>query len=510
MNVLLISPPITKKEPSITVAYEPLGLAYLDSYLTAKGFEIEILDTLAEGLEKLTKTERGFRNGLTNAEILKRLRNYNPDVIGIACNISVYFDDTRELAILCKKAFPQIQVVLGGSHTVNHDEISMQVCEEFDFTIRGEGEENFYELLMAIQNGTDTENIASLTYRANGRIIRNPRRAPNMHLDQLPLPNRKKLLMNIYFENKRKHALRKGNNCAMLITSRGCPFQCVFCSVARLMNGRDWRPFSVEKVLDDILDLYHNFGVREISILDNNFIVDKERVMKIMDGIISNNLKLYISISAGMSIWLIDKELLQKMKKAGLYLLNIPIESGSPETLKYIRKRVDLDGAKQVIKMAKRLGLWTTSNFIIGFPYESEAHILETERYINSCGIDYPKVIHARSIPGSDLRKDNIKEGIVSASVSPDQFEATYTRCPGTRYFSSQEIDIFQKQINKSFIIHKIISILLFPRCIADLFFRINSPDKFIFFMKIIRWLLRDNIIKKFRISRFAKISENI
>ena len=197
------------------------------------------------------------------------------------------------------------------------------------------------------------------------------------------------------------------------MTSRGCPFNCIFCST-KMMWKRQWRALSAERVIEDIEYMVKNFGVREIIIYDDQFIVDKKRVHRICDLIIEKKLNITLSLPAGTSAWLLDKALLRKMKKAGFYRLCFPIETGNENTIKFIRKNINLNEVLKKIRLANKLGFWTQGNFIIGFPYETREEIEETIRFAYNSGLDYVVFYIAKPYAGSEMYEIYKKEGLLT------------------------------------------------------------------------------------------------
>ena len=179
------------------------------------------------------------------------------------------------------------------------------------------------------------------------------------------------------------------------------------------MWGRQWRGRSAQNVVREIEELITNYGVREIAFYDDQFLVDKKWVHDICDLIIRRKLGIFLSLPAGTSVWMADEQLLRKMKKAGFYRLNFPVESGNLRSLSFIRKPVKLNSVTEIIKSACKLGFWTSANFIIGFPYETKDEIKQTIKFAYNCGVDYPFFFIARPFPGSEMYDIYKREGLL-------------------------------------------------------------------------------------------------
>ena len=239
----------------------PLGLGYLAAMLKRRGFEVEIADLNVE-------------SSIAFEESLSRDR---PEVVGVSCAIG----NTRQaLAVVSKVKthFPECFVVVGGPYACIMGEAMLVRHWEIDAAVVGEGEVTFVELLERLQNKDGLSDVNGLVFRDGSKIRGNSPRDPVEALDSLPFPAREKLPMDLY-----------GENAGVLFTSRGCPYQCVFCS--RSVFGKRWRGHSPEYVLTEIEHLSEHYGVRSVSFLDDNFTFDLDRAEKILDGIIARKWK---------------------------------------------------------------------------------------------------------------------------------------------------------------------------------------------------------------------------
>jgi len=493
MKVLLINPPVCPRDDSPIFVSEPLAFACLEPIVSRRGHIVEVFDPLAEAIDVMTSHRNGFRQGLTNEQINIRLKDYSPDVIGITCPFTEHFNDAAEVAEICKSNFPNVPVIIGGTHATMHHSEVIEEFPAFDYAVRGEGEETFVKLLDTINNDLSPEGILGVTYRDGNQVVVNPYPSLIKDLDLLPMPNRKILKMKTYFDHKKKYGLKMGGNVATVITSRGCPYECTFCNVKDIWGGREgdgssgrnWRIFSVERVIKELVELYHDFGVREVSISDEQFALRPKRVHELMDAIIQKKLKgLYFTISSGLSVWFADIELLQKMKDAGMYRVRFPLETGSPDILKYMKKTmINLDEAKKLISAAVRMGLWTEGNFILGTPYETKKNIEETKDYILSSDIDFPYVFMALSLPGTSMTKDAGNEGLIA--LSPSYYEIAYTSPPGSLVHTVEELKAFQGEILKAFLKKQSLMLLNPIKTFIYLYPRVNSISGLKYFLRM-------------------------
>jgi len=242
-------------------------------------------------------------------------------------------------------------------------------------------------------------------------------------VDSLPFPRRDLLPMREYFEFdvKRNSITDMRYPKTSMITSRGCPENCVFCAI-RCTWGRRWVPRSPENVVDEIGHLVSEYGIREINFLDDCISVSPERLRDLCRLIIRRGLDIKWVPSSGIAIRFLDEDLLRLMKESGCYRLSFGLESGVPETLAFCRKRYDYDHAKRIIRYANRIGIWTTASFILGFPYETAEQIDRTVRFAVESGIDFAFFYCAVPYPRTDLYDICREEGIEVPETSSLDF----------------------------------------------------------------------------------------
>lgn len=416
MNILLIHPYINSSVPTLYLT-EPMGLVCLATYLEKKSKgnrNINILDLYALGHNKTRKIGDYYNIGISDPKtILNMINRYNPDIIGITCSFTTYTKAVFELTNLIKENFPKALLVLGGAHvTIDAENTLSKYCKA-DIVVRGEGEITFEEIVQKMESGKNLFDTIGITYRYRGNIISNPKRELIPNINGLPIPDRKFIKQDVYLKiNKEMYFLSKSDNVASIITSRGCPYNCVFCST-KVVWERKFRPRSAELVVKEIERSVKQYHANEILIGDDQFYLDKERVLKICDLLIQKKMNITFNVTSGSSIWLLDKGLLKKLKKAGLYRITFPIESGNTKTLKYVRKPIDLVTTKEMIRLANSLGIWTYGNFIIGFPYETYEDIQETINYAKRSGLDYVTFFIAKPYAGSEMYETFKKEGLL-------------------------------------------------------------------------------------------------
>lgn len=335
MKILLIQPNYRRiyayaKNKEITPIFPPFGLAYIAAVLKKNNIPVKILESNVFDLN--------------HEQIKKEIIEYHPDFVGITSTTSM-IEESHEIALLCDK---KIKVIIGGVHASSLPEETLEKFERFDFLVRGEGE---FAMLELVQK-KPLEKIKGLSYRKNKKIKHNPLRELNNNLDDLPFPTRELLPMSKYFSAGAKQVPSD-----YILSSRGCPYQCIFCA-DHLVHGRKFRFRSPENIIKEVEELY-NKGVRDWDFIDDNFTLINERVEKFCDLMIQKGLNKEMTwrCANGIRVDRITPELLKKMKQAGCYMVSLGIESGNEQILKNMKKDINLEGLEWLFNGARKLEL---------------------------------------------------------------------------------------------------------------------------------------------------------
>jgi anaerobic magnesium-protoporphyrin IX monomethyl ester cyclase len=487
MDILLINPYLTNATYNESSA--PLGLLTIISYVREQipNCNIEFLDLVAHSKGRLCQTRRGRRLGPDDDEIRQLVSKLKPDVIGVPCMFTSFADDSYELIDLLREIFPDAFVVMGGAH-VSYEEDEALLNSNIDAVVLKEGEITFVELLRTIEVGGDLTSVKGIAFKeGDDQTLTYTQPRPNhRNLDDFPQPAYDLYDFDFYSKSIIKGQLLKGKRIGFLFTSRGCPYDCVFCST-KVMWTRVWRAQSAERVFSDMKYLVREFGVDEFIINDDSFIVDRKRVDRLCELIIQDKLKIHIHIQAGVTIWLLSKQLLKKMTKAGLYRLRLPVETGCETTLKYINKPVDLKKSLEMIPYLHKLGLWVAGNFIIGFPNETLEEIWETIKYAEESTIDDITYLIAQPYAGADMYSDYQKMGLLEQRLD----QSSYTRTLyDTKWLKAHEIQELKLLADSRFSKRRLRR-LTSPRYLATtLWPKVNSFGKFKYALRIARAFL--------------------
>ena len=256
MKVCLISPPYNSAAESVVgITSPPLGLAYIASMLR-QNHEVKIIDSII-----LNYTLR---------DIEKELQTFNPDVVGIA-SVTPSIYEAYKVAKIAKKVREDCIVVFGGPHATFMSRQTLEECKYIDIIVKGEGEETIKELIESIEKGAPLNKVRGITFREKNEIIDSEPRPFIKNIDDIPFPSRDLLPMHLYKFNGVKYTT--------MLTSRGCPFKCSFCSSSRLFGGY-WRGRSPENVLEEMKIIYEEYNIKNIEFIDDTFTLDQERAEK--------------------------------------------------------------------------------------------------------------------------------------------------------------------------------------------------------------------------------------
>ena len=406
MKILLIEPPF-HRFMGFYRYYFPYSLSSLSAYLRQKGHRVLIYDA-DHGEKPVTLTSSDLLNvypkyleGINNthhpiwAEIEKTILDYNPDLIGITF-MSTKMGAVQRIIDIAKNLLPEIPVVLGGAHPSVLFRSSLDSTQA-DAVVIGEGEETFSELIGELERPKpNLHKIRGIAFRSpEGKIVTTPPRPLIPDLDTLPFPDRESLLNKETF---------RPDDLSLIMSSRGCPFNCTFCSS---LWERRVRNRSVSNLIREIRYLQERFQAQNVFFKDDTFTVDRKRILSFCEQLKKNNVK--INWDCLTRIELIEEDLLRAMQNAGMFNLKIGIETGSPRLLKATNKNITIDQIKRGAELLRRLNTRWSAFFMIGFPDETEEEIQMTWRFIEEIKPTYVSMSILVPYPGCqdyyDLKK---------------------------------------------------------------------------------------------------------
>jgi anaerobic magnesium-protoporphyrin IX monomethyl ester cyclase len=379
MRILLINPPNVGILKAVGVHFPPIGLLYLAAYLEREGYRPEVRDLCVA---------KGAKGDI-------RFRDY--DVVGIGTDTTRYYNALR----IAKAAKGEgCTVIMGGPHPCFVDEEVLNTGQ-VDFVVHGEGEITLHELLVELQKERgDFSSIRGISFASNGQITRSPRREFVQDLDQLPLPARHLIDMDDYRKTK------FGNrDITPMITSRGCPSNCSFCSSSTFF-GRKWRGRSVPSILREIEELYYRYHFNAIAFVDDNFTLSPQRVMDLSEGIIQKNLDIWWWNFSRVDTIVRNEQLLKKMRKAGAKTIYIGVESAHRQSLEEFGKRSDIGMAERAVGVLKRNGFEIFASYILGGLSETVKAVNETIRWAKRLDTNVAQFSILTPYPGTALYEE--------------------------------------------------------------------------------------------------------
>lgn len=377
-DVLLIQPPLkpeelyTRGSRATASLLPPLGLAYVASYLKAKGHRVRVLDGIVE--------PRPLH------EIAGIAREY--DFVGITV-ISSYVVRVVELIKTLKDSGISAPIVVGGPHATAAPETLLK--SGADYAVIGEGEETMHELAA----GRNPEEIKGLKFYAGRKnLVSTGRRRLIEPLDEIPMPARELLPMHRYHTSIARASAEPSHS---MMGSRGCLGRCTFCS--RMTFGARVRYFSTERVIEEFFLLRDRYGAREVAVWDDDFAADPHAAVRVCERLIRKGFDR--PWSASVCIQTINRELLKTMQRAGCNYIAYGVESGSQRMLDRLKKNITKDQIREVIRMTKQLGVPIRAYFILGFPGETPEEMDQTIEFARELDVDLASFTMFIPLPGT-------------------------------------------------------------------------------------------------------------
>ena len=375
MKVMLVIP-VGHESAGMVYSIGPHpGIAYLAAMLKENNIEAKIVD---------------MRLGYSCNDLLRFVDQFNPSLVGVTSYSYGYKHNYEVVDAIKSQGGPL--TVLGGPHV---SAIQGKVLSETkaDFAIKGEGEYSLLELCKCIEDqGTDYGKIRGLLWKDGDKIIENKDRPylQPQELDSLPFPAYEKFELDKYTEKR-----------IQVITSRGCPYRCIFCSV-RLSMGNIFRPRNPENVINEI-EYWYEKGWNEFEIIDDCFNVNMDRAKKICDLIIERGLKIKYTCLNGLRVDRVDRELLQKMHKSGCNFIAYGIESGNDEVLRAIKKGITVEQVERAVELTNEIGIKNSGCFIIGHPSETLEKAMDTIKLAQKLPLCFTSFCNLVPYPGTEL-----------------------------------------------------------------------------------------------------------
>ena len=387
MKVLFVNPPQTaSKYKFMGVIAPPLGIAYMAGVLQENNIDVEILDASAEDMD--------FKD--VEKELLKR----KPDLVALTA-LTPTIGRALETAQVVNETLPDSIVVMGGYHpTFNF--IETLEDENVDIVIRGEGEYIMLNLVQTLENQSSLHDVKGIVFedKNSKEIVVNPEAPLIQDLDELPFPALNLLPMKKY------RLLDMDTHMTTMITTRGCPMQCSFCSSAA-MHGKKIR----ENIVDEIEYLKTNYDIDTIAFMDDTFTLKKRKVMAICDEILKRNIEIMWGCTSRVDT--LDEKLLKKMKEAGCITIFIGVESADQQQLDNMCKNTTIAKIENAFKIAHKLKIRTIASVALGMPGDTKEIMNKTVKFVHKLKPNYAIYSLATPYPGTRFYKEAFEKNLI-------------------------------------------------------------------------------------------------
>ena len=371
--------------------YPPLNLGYLASFLNEHDYNVDIIDL---DMEKNT-----------NGKLISLLKEKKYILVGLTFTTPL-FGNAKKVADIIKEIDSKMPIVVGGVHAT----ISPEECisfENFDYVVEGEGEMALLKLAKYLSRKKPLlSEIGGFNYKKGNRIFRNDEREKPINLDLLPFPRR-----DLFLENKYLFPDILVEPVMPIMTSRGCPGQCIYCCSKKICPLIRLR--SAKNVVDEIEMLVKKYGAREIHIWDDCFTISKKRAIEICNLIKDRKLRIKIAFPNGVRADMVSYELLKSLKEAGAYSIGFGVESGNEEILKKIKKGITKKQYIETFKMARKAGLETWAFLMLGLYGEDENTIMDTINFTKELDPDIAKFNILVPFPGTEVYEQLNSRGLI-------------------------------------------------------------------------------------------------
>jgi len=359
MKLLLVRPLWYVEGEGITPPLGPMYLASVARRWVSPSPEVKIVHMRAD-MQSV-------------AEYKRLLREYDPDIVGFSA-LSAEAPGLYNIMSLTRSVLPKAFIIVGGPHASFFTDHILDKPET-DAVVTGEGEETFAELLDRLQSGRDWTDIRGVAYNRDGRHIINPSRPFIENLDIIPHPAWDLINLNVYPRFMNMNAYLAASSYMPVVTSRGCPYKCVYC---HKIFGKRFRARSVENVMDELQILYREYGVREFHFFDDIFNCDLDRAKEICREIINSGMDIKLAFPNGVRGDRLDDELIELLAQAGTYCMNFAVETVSPRLQKIIKKNLDIEKVKENMEKAYNAGIIPATFYMLGFPTETPEEMRQT------------------------------------------------------------------------------------------------------------------------------------
>jgi anaerobic magnesium-protoporphyrin IX monomethyl ester cyclase len=419
--------PLSQKAAEKMGIYPSLSLGSLASWLRQNGFPVALLDLHAHNL---LVDEAG-----------DSIRDFDPQIVALTCK-TLGWPAVLQIAQLVRRVAPKALVVVGGPHMTIYPRESL-VWDCLDITAVGDGEDTLLEICERLEGGDEPWDVpGTAARRPDGEVVLNPPRPVVHDLDRFPFPAFDLMPMDRY------HCLTVLEPMATMVTSRGCPWHCGYCSQ---VYSEKLRFRSVDAVVEEMAWLERKWGIREIVMFDETFTIGKKRMLRFADEVLRRDLKVRFNIRARVDT--VDREVLEALKAAGLRSIHMGVEAGTDRMLEIMNKGITREMCQRAFRIAREVGIETRGYFMLGYPDATEHDLQTTIDFSCELGLDWASFSVATILPATELYDIARERGYVSGDPWLD-----YTRNGGgtlpqleTETFSAEDLRRWRTKAYASF-----------------------------------------------------------
>jgi anaerobic magnesium-protoporphyrin IX monomethyl ester cyclase len=401
------------EETNVSGVYPPLGVAYLAGAARAAGHPTSVIDAYANDLPEL--------------ELLDAVARVQPDVVGLTCT-TFDWPLVARLARELRRERPQLHIWIGGPQLSLYPDECMAE-QAVDLAVVGEGDEAIVELLDRVDSGEELASVAGTIVRVGDELIRGPEREPIADLDTLSMPALDLLPLARY------RSLDLPAAFASMVTSRGCPFRCRYCS--QVYVGGRYRSHGATRVVDEMVRAQQVFGAREIVFFDETFTMDRDWVLSLCEDILGRGLVIPWNVRTRVDR--LDGDVLGAMAEAGCCSVHVGIETGSDRVQGLMNKNLRLDGVSRALTAAREAGLETRGYFMLGYPGETVEEMEQTLQLSLDLPLDWASYTLTLALPGTGIYEDALANGTIPHDYWREYTLGRVTEHPG--YFTDAGLD---------------------------------------------------------------------
>lgn len=439
-----------------TAIWAPVSLATMAAILENEGFKVKLDDCIVN--------EVGF------SQLQRKLRRFKPDLVVINTATPSITSDLKVTA-LAKQTNKKCKTVAFGIHVTALPETSLKMEPDLDCVIRGEPEITLKEIALAIERKKGLKEIQGISYKKGKKIIHNPSRPPLENLDELPFP----AWQHIRIE---RHLMPfKNVPFLLIVTSRGCPYQCKFCA-DKTFYGRKLRLRSPKRIVEEMEWVGKEFGVKDFLFWSESFTINPQFAEKVVDEIIRRRLKIHWVCNSRVDS--VNYPLLKKFAQAGCWMIGYGVESGEQKVLDMMNKGTTLAQTRKSVRDAHKAGLEVTGHCIIGYPRETKKTIEKTIKFAKELDLDFAQFYCAVPFPGSELFEMAKKRGWLTTE-NWSFFEQNFSVL-STPVLKANEVMRLRRKAYKSFYLN--------PKIVWQTIKRVHSIGD----LKQFLWMVKDFI----------------